>query len=486
MQSKLHLYEIVYTILREQILNSQLEYGSQLPSVRQLAKQHRVGAKTIKTVLKLLQRDGLIRTRERQRAVGIYQAPFMKKENASVRSNARKRTAILDVYRTMELLMPEILAFCAKSVSIYELPNYEKAVKWSKRPRLTGSWQICSNIIHDVLLSSGNFLFSSFYASLELYGEVPFLAEYQGLITGYTPYTESHHADWILDCLQSDSYTVQRSFASYYRTALRTAEKSFDLLMALHPDIRDDGEPRFTWNAGWGWDSLYKKIGRDLVEKIGMGIYSQGTLLPSQARLMEEYQVSLSTIRKTLKVLQSLGFIETINGRGSLVLSHEKWHIHQRSRHPNHRQDTIMFLCGLQLITFLIRPAAALVFDQYDMSLKQELQERLAHSPKSCLKEWMDCLLPRVPLYPLKIILGEVTDILNWGYFYSFYAGSSPSMKKLNKLGERAFLSLQKGDREACLRDLYEGYMYLFQTIRSACIQRGESRAGLLKVPQKL
>ena len=124
LQSKLHLYEIVYTILKEQILNSQLEYGSQLPSVRQLAKQHRVGAKTIKTVLKLLQRDGLIRTRERQRAVVIYQAPFMKKENASVRSIARKRTAILDVYRTMELLMPEILAFCAKSVSIYELPNY--------------------------------------------------------------------------------------------------------------------------------------------------------------------------------------------------------------------------------------------------------------------------------------------------------------------------------------------------------------------------
>ena len=163
-----------------------------------------------------------------------------------------------------------------------------------------------------------------------------------------------------------------------------------------------------------------KKIGRDLVEKIGMGIYSQGTLLPSQARLMEEYQVSLSTIRKTLKVLQSLGFIETINGRGSLVLSHEKWHIHQRSRHPNHRQDTIMFLCGLQLITFLIRPAAALVFDQYDMSLEQELQERLAHSPKSC-REGMDGLacFPRVPLYPLKVILGEVTDILNWGYFYS-------------------------------------------------------------------
>ncbi|BFL47560.1 GntR family transcriptional regulator [Lactonifactor longoviformis] len=486
MQSKLHAYEIVYTILKEQILNSQLEYGSQLPSVRQLAQQHRVGTKTIKTVLKLLQRDGLIRTRERQRAVVIYQAPFLKKENASVRSIVRKRTAILDIYRTMELLMPEILAFCAKSVSVYELPSYEKAVKWIKRPRLTGSWQLCSNIIHDVLLSSGNFLISSFYASLEIYAEVPFLAEYQRLITGYTPYTELHHADWLLDCLQSDSYTVQRSFAAHYRAVLQTAEKSFDLLTALHPDVRDDGEPAFNWNAGWGWDSLYKKIGRDLVEKIGTGIYSPGTLLPSQSSLGKEYQVSLSTIRKALKVLQSLGFIETINGRGSVVLSHEKWRIHQRSRHPNHRQDTFMFLCGLQLITFLIRPAAALVFDRQDTALEQELQDRFARSPKSCLKEWMDCLLPRVPLYPLKVILGEVTDILNWGYFYSFYTSTSPSMQKLNKLGEHAFLSLQKGDREGCLRDLHEGYMYLFQTIHSSCIQRGESGAGLLKVPQKL
>ena len=81
LHSKKHLYELTYNHLREQILNCQLECGSRLPSIQQLANMYHVSTKTIRTVLRLLREDEADRTGERQRAVVIHQAPFFKKKN---------------------------------------------------------------------------------------------------------------------------------------------------------------------------------------------------------------------------------------------------------------------------------------------------------------------------------------------------------------------------------------------------------------------
>ena len=110
--------------------------------------------------------------------------------------------------------MPDILAFCPDSSKSMNWQTMKGAVKWIRRPVLTGSWEICSDILHDALLSSGNFLFSGMYKSRrKSTPRVPFLAEYQRFVTGYTPFIETHHVDWILDGLQLNSAAMQRRFA---------------------------------------------------------------------------------------------------------------------------------------------------------------------------------------------------------------------------------------------------------------------------------
>lgn len=42
---------------------------------------------------------------------------------------------------------------------------------------------------------------------------------------------------------------------------------------------------------------------RDLIDKIAAGIYEPGTLLPYEALLARNYKVSISTIRKSLALL---------------------------------------------------------------------------------------------------------------------------------------------------------------------------------------
>ena len=63
----------------------------------------------------------------------------------------------------------------------------------------------------------------------------------------------------------------------------------------------------------------YQHIYQILKEQILEETYLVGDFLPSENDLKEHYQVSRDTIRKSLKLLQEEGFIETVQGMGSQV-----------------------------------------------------------------------------------------------------------------------------------------------------------------------
>ena len=113
----------------------------------------------------------------------------------------------------------------------------------------------------------------------------------------------------VLEKLQADHRTVRRHFAEYYHAVYLSAQHVFDKLTEKFPHIDDSGENTFTWE--FGVHHLYRKISRDLMEKIILGIYSVESWLPSEAKLAKEYGVSVSTIRQALRLLSLLGFIQT-------------------------------------------------------------------------------------------------------------------------------------------------------------------------------
>lgn len=66
--------------------------------------------------------------------------------------------------------------------------------------------------------------------------------------------------------------------------------------------------------------SLFKSIFYDLESNIIHSNYPAGSLLPSEHQLSQHYEVSRETIRKSLSLLREAGYIQKIQGKGSLVL----------------------------------------------------------------------------------------------------------------------------------------------------------------------
>ena len=63
--------------------------------------------------------------------------------------------------------------------------------------------------------------------------------------------------------------------------------------------------------------SKYVKIYDDILNKIENNIYKFGDSLPSEADLMKEYEASRDTIRKSLNMLVTNGYIEK-KGKGKV------------------------------------------------------------------------------------------------------------------------------------------------------------------------
>ncbi|MCR6097228.1 trehalose operon repressor [Salipaludibacillus agaradhaerens] len=68
----------------------------------------------------------------------------------------------------------------------------------------------------------------------------------------------------------------------------------------------------------------YFQIYREIADDIRAGTYPANTKLPSEHDLMKDFNTSRETIRKALTLLSQNGFIQKIQGKGSIVLDAKK------------------------------------------------------------------------------------------------------------------------------------------------------------------
>lgn len=72
-------------------------------------------------------------------------------------------------------------------------------------------------------------------------------------------------------------------------------------------------------------ESKYVTIYKEWKEKIESGQIAEGERLPTESSLMESYQVSRDTVRKSLNLLEQNGYIQRGRGRASLVMPRQRY-----------------------------------------------------------------------------------------------------------------------------------------------------------------
>lgn len=481
MQQKKTLYDFLYNSLREQILTGCYRYGSPLPSMSRLCDTYHVGIRTVKDVLASLRNEGLIRTEERKAARVIYRPPGAAGENSILRFVLERKSSIVEVYETISLLLPPLFSFAAVSCSLEQLEHYEQFRKYIQKGPGFNSRRIPSNLFHDLLHGTGSLLLNDLYASLEVYAQVPLVLMGDEDPSYTIPDEEKERIMAIAALLPGGSrQEIQDAFSRLYAPAAGSIQGYLQLLAERFPAIREIPGTSFSWTSERGRDHYYTQVSRDLIDKIGTGFYRRGALLPSEACLSSQYQVSVATIRKALAVLNKLGFAITVNGKGTIAILPDEETTFRCMKDETYKRDTLLYLSALQFMAIAIRPAIQLVFNRMDAS---RLHNRLTGSDTILLASMFDYILELLPLPPLKTILQESNKLLLWGYYFAFYSNGTRSQTQLKKKCLEAFRYLQQKDQTGFTDCLSQCYCHIFQVIRTFLIQGGLTEAKKIVPP---
>ncbi len=484
MEKKKTLFDYLYQNLNYQITTGYLPYGAALPSINQLSQMYHVGIRTVKDVLAALKDEGLIRSEERKPTIVIYRSAAAD-PLPPVQDVLEQKDSILEVYETIAVLMPCLFAFSAPACRKEILNPYFHSLERCRPDDSAGRWQICSALLHDMLDTTGNLLFCDIFTILELHARVPFFLNHQEVLSVMTRYTGSSQTQCIMNSLKGQSAEeILAQFTSMYRLVQKAMGVYLDNLSQTENIKTDTKVNCFFWNADTGRNHYYIQITRDLIDKIGIGVYKDLDFLPPESELALQYGVSVSTVRKAIATLNELGFAETFNVKGTQVTLFNDQATYLCMKNKAYKNDTLLYLSALQFMAIAVQPAVRLAFPDISKQKWEVLLEEIQKPDMIPLDLIMQCIAEHLPLQPFRLILQETNRLLHWGYYYSFFMEGNHSSNTLNQMCVQALLSLlHTEDPRTFSTQLSLCYCHVLELVRHFMADCGLPEARSLVTP---
>ena len=204
--------------------------------------------------------------------------------------------------------------------------------------------------------------------------------------------------------------------------------------------------------------NLHVKYARNIGERILLGEFLPGGLLPNEAAWGKAFDASRTVVREALKTLMAKGLIETRPKIGSRVLPRSMWNILDRDVLDWHHAaaDRHAFLHSTQEVRRLVEPGAAKLAAEKRTILQLARLEsayadmKRAKTVPEIVKadvEFHEALMAAANnelLLPFGIIIEKAL-----GNLFDFTTIRNPSPKVAIKLHEKIMLAVKAADGKA-------------------------------------
>ena len=379
------------------------------------------------------------------------------------------------------------MVFALQECDVEIMPHYKQAMKALRLGDASGEWSPPSKLGYDILRIGGNSLFSELYSTFGLYNKLAFFAE-------DCPYFSKHFlrgavsvTSVIIDTLKGDDpLTKYNQLSDMYQKLTDSIEHTLNYLSETTPKCPAQTGLKFSWNPMRGQDYYYSKIVDDMNLKIGLGEYSVGIYLPYEKQLANQYDVSLSTVRKALSELEQRGFVKKLNGKGTIVIEPDDTKLHQLAFNSGYVEKALRYLHALQLMVLIIRPAALVAAPQFTREELDGLTDRSASSDSIYLADVWESIMKHTALEPLYVILSETNHLLEWGHHFAYYPSKRHTLSHLNKKAITALRQLYEGNASSFADGMADCYRYILICMKKNMVEKYKfHNVANIRVPEK-
>ena len=401
------LSELIYEYYESRILFGIYRYGEQLMSVPRICASFGFGRNTVQSALDKLEKKGYIVTEERKAARIVYQGTEeLFKKNAAEYFTPRKE-GILDFYFGGNLLFLPIW-----KIGIFRLQKDPMSHRfWNQNMPGKATVPVPVLLYFDILNSFHNeLLINLYWQCLRYLNFVYSISNREKPDNGTVKMFSSN-----------DINSLKREFDSYFNK-LRNEVMDFIESARGKYDMEPVCQIPFTWTIYRRRPQVRYTLASVIIREILWEHYPVGSYLPSLPQMAETYHVSISTVRRTLTVLHSLGVTRTYTGIGTQVCLEpvDSDILNVSEIHENLRLHGE----AMQILALTVREVTLVTLKAASDRKREELLHTIAQlrgktSSILCIDVLLSFISSECPSAFIRECYDKLRELAAWGYIFS-------------------------------------------------------------------
>ncbi len=235
------------------------------------------------------------------------------------------------------------------------------------------------------------------------------------------PYLENHdHEKIMLQNIKGDSVenvisVLNRLFVQMDAQAARQVVSFMDEVRSGYPET---GQVPFQWTIYRQRPQIRYTLVSRIIREIMCGSYPAGSYLPSLSQMVKQYGAALSTIRRTLHILDCLGIVQPFHGKG-IKVSVDADRLDYSGR--DIQEGMHLYKESLGLLTLTIGPVSRYTMESIPDRKRKALAglfSQLHEEGKSylCFENYLVFIRSECPSALIRECYGRILELLAWGY----------------------------------------------------------------------
>lgn len=433
------IYRLVYEYYEARILFGYYRYGESLPSINRICDVFQMAPATVRNALTLLEKKGLIRVDARKTAKVIYKTTPEELRKNAVKYFAPREAGIQELCESGKLLLEPLWQEGVRKCGEKEWQWFMDALS----SPLSGAVSMPVKFYYLVLHGMGNGMALNFYWEIIGYVRFPYLVNREEKEAARYTGTESNREQVVT--------WLHEQYAAFYFDAVKDI-KAF--LRQHEKAVFPEGAEQVPFYC-----SIYRQrpqlcytMVSLVIRDINRGVYTAGDYLPSLPKMAEIYDVSVSTVRRTLSLLNSLGLTKSYQGKGTQICKIVRSMDFSR---PEIRESMRLYLESLQILALTIRRISYYTLQHTSEEDRRWLEEafvKMQRKGKS-FYSFETCLFfieEKCPLSIVRECYGKMREMLAWGYPFTMLRLQERSLhEEYEERIQRAAEELVRKDYEA-------------------------------------
>lgn len=440
------MYLLVFEYYETSILFGYYAYGDKLPSIMKMSRKFNMAPDTVRSAIDLLQKKGYVETSAKKTAKVIYRSNDESVQKLAKTYLASHKAGFIDLFKSQPLIFDQLINNAIQNID----EDTELVLESLLAEAPEDPFRIPILFYFYLLRSFQNDLILNLYWEMVRYTRFAYLRSNDEETADLKNCLKDAHLRTLEALKERNPDKISKSFLTTSEDIVPWVKKGNNFY-----DLKAAEQIPFQWNIYRQRPQICYSLTSYLIKEIANEHYHPKSFLPSLTKFSEDYDISISTARRTMKNLNDLGLTESIHGKGTCV--------RKAMGKINFENSEILvglhyYLDSLQILTLTIREVFLFTLRSSDQqSVKTLLQEfrQLLDQGKSyyAFNHGLQFISKNCPLASVREIYLKLDDLLIWGYPYARLRQKNRSLNEAYRsIIQNAAEDLRTGDLEAFAR----------------------------------